>query len=219
MTKTLYVINPNSNTDVTAGIAAALDPLRSADGPRIECVTLAEGPLGIQTQEDVDRASVLVRQFAELHRDDAAGFVTACFSDPGLHSIREIPGVLALGISECGVLTALSMGLRVGVIAILDISIPRHLRTWAAMGVKDRIVGELAIGRTVAELSDRKATLDAMIRTGTTLRDTCHADVLVMGCAGMAPYRQLLQDAVGLPVVEPTQAAVAMALGRLRLGW
>ncbi|WP_094852677.1 aspartate/glutamate racemase family protein [Bordetella genomosp. 10] len=219
MSKTLYVINPNSNTDVTAGIDAALDPLRSADAPRIECVTLAEGPRGIQTQDDVDRAAVLVRRFAEEHRQQAAGFVTACFSDPGLHSIREIPDVLSLGISECGVLTAMTMGLRLGVIAILDISIPRHLRTWAAMGVQDRVVGELAIGRTVAELADSEATLEAMIRTGKALRDTHRADVLVMGCAGMAPYRQRLQDAVGLPVVEPTQAAVSMALGRLRLGW
>jgi allantoin racemase len=43
--------------------------------------------------------------------------------------------------------------------------------------------------------------------------------VLVMGCAGMAPYRDALQEAVGVPVVEPTQAAVAMAIGRVQLGW
>lgn len=40
-----------------------------------------------------------------------------------------------------------------------------------------------------------------------------------MGCAGMAQYRDELENAVGLPVVEPTQAATAMAIGRVRLGW
>jgi len=40
-----------------------------------------------------------------------------------------------------------------------------------------------------------------------------------MGCAGMARYRGRLQAALGIPVVEPTQAAVAMAIGRVRLGW
>ena len=40
-----------------------------------------------------------------------------------------------------------------------------------------------------------------------------------MGCAGMASYRAALEVAVQLPVVEPTQAAVAMALGRVQLGW
>jgi Asp/Glu/hydantoin racemase len=40
-----------------------------------------------------------------------------------------------------------------------------------------------------------------------------------MGCAGMAAYRDPLEQALGIPVVEPTQAATTMALGRVRLGW
>ncbi len=28
-----------------------------------------------------------------------------------------------------------------------------------------------------------------------------------------------LQDEIGIPVVEPTQAAVSMAIGRVRLNW
>jgi len=43
--------------------------------------------------------------------------------------------------------------------------------------------------------------------------------VLVMGCAGMARYRDRLQAAVGIPVVEPTQAAAGMALARVQIGW
>jgi Asp/Glu/hydantoin racemase len=58
-----------------------------------------------------------------------------------------------------------------------------------------------------------------MIEIGRTLRDVHGADVLVMGCAGMARYRDALEEAVQLPIVEPTQAAVAMALGRVHLGW
>jgi len=50
------------------------------------------------------------------------------------------------------------------------------------------------------------------------LRDRHGADVLVMGCAGMARYRIDLAEALDIPVVEPTQAAVAMAIGRVRLG-
>ena len=43
------------------------------------------------------------------------------------------------------------------------------------------------------------------------------AHVVVMGCAGMAQYRRVLEDAIGVPVVEPTQAAAGMALARVRL--
>jgi Asp/Glu/hydantoin racemase len=58
-----------------------------------------------------------------------------------------------------------------------------------------------------------------MIAAGRRLRDDKGADVLVMGCAGMAQFRDPLQDALGVPVVEPSQAATAMALGRVLLNW
>jgi Asp/Glu/hydantoin racemase len=56
-----------------------------------------------------------------------------------------------------------------------------------------------------------------MIETGRALRDRDGADVLILGCAGMAGRRAALEDALGLPVVEPCQAATAMALGRIAL--
>ncbi|WP_299788432.1 aspartate/glutamate racemase family protein [Ramlibacter sp.] len=219
MTRSIYVINPNSTRAVTAGIAAAMAPLRSADGPDIECLTLESGPPGIQTQYDVESVTLPLVQLARsLHRP--AAVVIACFSDPGLHAVREaLPGTPVLGISECGLLTALTLGQRFGVIAILDGSIPRHLRSYGAMGLLDRFAGELAIGLGVTELGDREATLARMIATGRRLRDEKGADVIVMGCAGMAAYRDALQDALALPVVEPSQAAVAMAIGRVRLDW
>ena len=58
-----------------------------------------------------------------------------------------------------------------------------------------------------------------MVEVGTQLRDVHGSDVVVMGCAGMARYRKPLQEAIGIPVVEPTQAAVAAAIGRVRLAW
>ena len=102
---------------------------------------------------------------------------------------------------------------------ILQGSIARHWRAWGAMGIAQRVAGEAAIGRTVAELADADATLSAMVAAGRRLRDAHGADVLVMGCAGMAAFRAPLSEATGLPVVEPTQAAVSMILGRIQLGW
>lgn len=214
---TIHVVNPNSLEAVTRGIDEALQPLRLADGPSIECHTLTEGPPGIQTQQDVEAAiPPLMRKVAALETT-AGAFVVACFSDPGLHVLREITTKPVIGISEAGILTALTMGQRVGIIAILAASIPRHLRYYGAMGVMDRIAGELAVGVGVAELADRERALARMTDVGRTLRDAHGADVLVMGCAGMASLRQRLEDATSVPVVEPCQAGVAMALGRLLL--
>ena len=57
------------------------------------------------------------------------------------------------------------------------------------------------------------------VACGEELRDRRGANSVVMGCAGMAQYRDRLQAAIGIPVVEPTQAAAAMAMGRVKLGW
>jgi Asp/Glu/hydantoin racemase len=215
---TIYVINPNSTQAVTDAIDAALDPLRASDGPDIACVTLAEGPPGIESQRDVDGVvAPLLRRAAAL--ENAAGaFVIACFSDPGLHALREQSARPVLGIAECGVLTALTIAPRFGVLAILPASIARHRRHFAAMGVADRLAGELAIDVGVVDLADEQLTFARLADRGAALRDAHGADVVVMGCAGMARYRAALEDRLAIPVVEPTQAAVAMAIGRVRLG-
>jgi Asp/Glu/hydantoin racemase len=219
MASSIIVINPNSNEAVTTGIDTALAPLRIPGGPEIRCLTLKEGPPGIQSQADVESVVLPLAKRAVALESEAGAFVIACFSDPGLHAVREAVKKPVLGIAECGVLTALTMGQSFGVIAILKGSIPRHKRLWSAMGVASRLAGELAIDMTVAELADRKRTLSRMIEVGTRLRDEREANTIVMGCAGMAPLREPLQDALGIPVVEPTQAAVTMAIGRVRLGW
>jgi Asp/Glu/hydantoin racemase len=215
---TIYVINPNSTEAVTETIDQAIEPLRSSDGPGIECLTLAEGPPGIQTQRDVDGVvEPLLRRAAALE-NYASAFVIACFSDPGLHSLREQSARPVFGIAECGVLTALSIGHRFGVIAILPVSIRRHLRYYGAMGVTGRLAAELAINVNVVDLANQDLTRSRMIDCGRALRDAHGADVIVMGCAGMTKYRPVLEDELGIPVVEPTQAAVTMAVGRVRLG-
>lgn len=219
MRSTVFVINPNSTEAVTAGIDAAMAPLRMAGGPDIRCLTLAEGPPGIQTQRDVESVIPPLAHLAQSLEEEAGAFVIACFSDPGLHLVRETVRRPVLGISECGVLTALTLGQTFGVIAILQGSIPRHLRTWGAMGVLDRFVGEMAIDLPVTELIDAERTLARMIEVGRRLRDERQAQVIVMGCAGMAAYRAPLQRALSIPVVEPSQAAAVMALGRVRLDW
>jgi Asp/Glu/hydantoin racemase len=215
----ILVINPNSTDAVTRAIDDAMVPLRIPGGPAIDCMTLREGPPGVESQTDADAVIAPLCRAIRDAEPETAAFVIACFSDPGLFSAREATAKPVLGIAECGILTALTLGHRFGVISILARSVPRHLRYIAAMGVGQRLAGDLAIGLGVAELAAGRGTLSRMIEIGRRLRDQNGADVLVMGCAGMARYRAELEEAVQIPVVEPTQAAVALAIGRIRLGW
>lgn len=216
MSKSLVIINPNSSTTVTDGIDEAITPLRSFGIP-IKCLTLAEGPKGIESQMQADLTVAPMLRFAESQHD-AAGYVIACFGDPGLHALRDQTDLPVVGIQEAAVMTALTLGQRFGVIAIMPSSIPRHLRSFGAMGVLDRLAGDRALGLGVADLASADKSLKAMIATGQKLRDSDGANVLIMGCAGMAQYRKVIEDATGLPVVEPCQAAAAIALGHIALG-
>ena len=207
----IVVINPNSNEAVTRGLEEALAPLGFADGPEIVCASLAEGPYGIETQADVEGVAMPLRRFVEAdNRADA--FVIACYSDPGLHVCREGTERPVFGIAEAGVLTALARAERFGVIAIRQRAIRRHLRYLRQMGLTARLAGERPLEMSVAETAS-ESTLARLVEVGRELRDRDGADAVVMGCAGMARHRAPLEAALGVPVIDPTQAAVAMAIG------
>ena len=124
------------------------------------------------------------------------------------------------GIAECAFLTAMMLGERFGVIAILARSVPRHRRYLRALGIEARLAGELPVGLGVVELgAGEEAVAGRLVAVGRRLRDEHGADSVILGCAGMASYRGRLEDVLGLPVVDPTQAAVGMAVTALRLGY
>lgn len=219
MNQTILVINPNCLVEMTREIDAAVAPLRIPDGPRIECVTLAEGPPGINSQRDGDSVIAPMVRLMLAREHDCDAFVIACYGDPGIDSMREAGAKPVLGIAESGILTALTLGQRFGVIALSAKGVSRQLRKIATFGVTQRLARILPLGMAAADTLDESKTYDRMLACGKALRDLHGADVVVMGCAGMAGYRKPLQDALGLPVVEPTQAAVGMALTRVRLDW
>ena len=148
-----------------------------------------------------------------------AAFVIACYSDPGLHSVREATKKPVLGISECGILTALTLGHS----SASSPSCSNPFRGTCATSVHSASPSASPASCRSAfrwsELSNQEKTFGRMVEVGKALRERHGADVVVMGCAGMARYRKPLQDEIGVPVVEPTQAAVAMAIGRVRLNW
>ena len=211
----IVVVNPNSNEAVTRGLDEALRPLAFADGPEIICLTLAEGPYGIESQADADGVAMPLRRLVEA--EDADAYVIACYSDPGLHVCREGTPRPVFGIAECGVLTALARADRFGVIAIRQKSIRRHLRYLRQMGLMDRLAGERPLEMSVAEAASGEGTLNRMIAVGRELTAIDGAEAVVMGCAGMARHRRALEEALGVPVIDPTQAAVTMALGAVAL--
>lgn len=210
---TILVINPNSNQAVTDGLDDALAPFRLGGGPGVECLTLAEGPFGIETQLHTEQVVLPLVRLVES-RPDAAAFVIACYSDPGLDACRSVARVPVFGIQESGILAAMARGDLFGVIAISDRSGARHRGTMRRMGVLGRLAGERALNISVDDTARGAGTFDRLVEVGKVLKGD-GADVLILGCAGMARHRAPLEAALGLPVIDPAQAAVGMALGTL----
>lgn len=58
-----------------------------------------------------------------------------------------------------------------------------------------------------------------MLESGRALKEETGADVMVMGCSGMTMYRSRLEEELSVPVVDPTQAAVGIAMMAARFGY
>ena len=155
----IIVINPNSTEAVTEAMDKALDPYRLAGGPKIESVTNAKGPPGIECQAHVDDVSLHVREIIAERDHEAAAYVVACYSDPGMHAAREATDKPVFGIAESGMLTAMALGSAFGIVAILSRSIPRHMRYIRGLGFESRLAGDRALELGVVELLDEGRTL------------------------------------------------------------
>lgn len=212
----VVVINPNSTQAVTDAIDAAVAPFRFADGPAIECRTLAEGPPGIESQKDADSVVAPLCRLVSTLQGQSDAFVIACFGDPGLSAVRAITDRPVFGIAQAAYSAAIQAGERFGVIAILEDSVPRHRNYIRKLGLEQRYTFSRAIGARVTEL-EGEGVLDRMFKVGRRLVDEDGTDVLILGCAGMARYRAVLAVRLGVPVIDPCQAGVVQAIATVRL--
>lgn len=213
----ILVLNPNSSENITEAMSVALDLVRSPGGPAIVCETLAEGPPGIETQEHVEGVVIPLVRYFETHEADA--YVVGCFSDPGLALARENLRKPVFGIAESACHVATGLGQRFGIVAIKRGSIGRHMRMVRSLGLSDRLAGDRPLEIGVTDMLNAGRVLDRIVEVGTELRDRDGADVLILGCASMGGYRPEIEQRLGLPVVDPTQAAVVRAMGILALGY
>ena len=212
----IRIINPNSNEGVTQAMSEALEPLRLNDGPEIDCVTIAEGPFGVESDHDVRVAGALVKD--EVKRDtEAAAFVIACYSDPGLLEARRDTSRPVFGMAECAILTAVTRGGDFGVISILDQSVQRHMKHLEERGMAHFCAGDRPINMTVAESASVDGAFNRLVEVGSDLLDKDGAKSIILGCAGMARHRTALEAELGIPVIDPVQAGTAMAVGAVCL--
>ena len=209
---TILVINPNSSRAVTEAIITALAPYHLPSGPAFECVDIADSPATIATVEDVARSGLRVAEIS-ASRPDVHAIVIACFSDPGLELARSIVPQPVIGIQEAGILTAMARADRFGIVALSQRSVARHLQRIRQMGVLDRMAGEIGLsGVSALQAGTSEAVLKETIHAGRKLV-SMGAGSIVLGCAGFTPRRHQIERELGVPVIDPVQAAAVIAIG------
>lgn len=213
----ILVLNPNSSEQVTATIADSVRPLRERTGHEIVYDRLVAAPIGIETNEDVAFVAPLVVDVVSQGSADA--YVIACFSDPGVEAARKATDKPVIGIAEAAYYSALQLAPCFGVISLGPASIERHAAHIERLGLASRLAGDRAIAMSVAEAGDSHGALSAIERVAATLRDDDGAGVVILGCAGMGGHRAVLQEALGMTVIDPVQAAVAAAINALDLDY
>ena len=205
----ILVINPNCSEACSAGIDAAIAPFRYPGGPAFEVATLTDGPSAIYTWRDWH---AVVEPLCRLvARETADAYVVACASDPGIEAVRTATSRPVLGVFRCAVAAAVARAERFGVIAIVDASKPRHLAALRAMGLEHRLAAEIALNVSMDTLLDPDAARTRLIAAGQKAVQA-GAETVILGCTGMAHHRHAIEQAIGVPTIEPCEAAAALAL-------
>ena len=209
MAERILFLNPNSSVSCTEGIVAAIAPFQAPGLPRLDVQRLEDGPPAIVTWRDwFAVAEPLCRA---VEREPAAAYVIACVSDPGLEAVRTVTDRPVLGMFRCGVAAAMTRAERFGVIGFTARSLPRHRRILAAMGVEARLAAWEPLDLPMEVLTDPVAPQPRIAAAARRLAEQ-GAEVILLGCAGMATHAALVADETGLPVIEPCQAAASAAL-------
>ena len=209
----ILVINPNSSVACSAGISAALAPFRLPGGPEFEVATLAEGPPAIYDWRDWH--GVVEPLCRLLEREPADAYVIACASDPGIEAARATTTRPVFGVFRSAVAAAVARAERFGVIAIVDASMARHLAALRAMGLESRLAAEVALNVTMETLLQHQTARSRLIAAARQCAAS-GAGTVILGCTGMAHHRAAVEDAVGVPVIEPCQAAAGIALAAVQ---
>lgn len=214
----ILFINPNTSAVFTERIGTVL---RGYALPSTEVVALnpAAGPRSIESvYDELLSAPGTLETILENPGFDA--YVIACYSDhPTVYAAREILEQPVLGIAEASMLMACMLGHRFSVVTTNDSWGPLLRDAVQHYGLTERCASIRTTGAPVlaletAEAETRKLILDAARKAITD----DGADVICLGCAGMAGLDKQLEVELGVPVIDGVVAALKLLEGLVGYG-
>ncbi|WP_219470527.1 aspartate/glutamate racemase family protein [Nonomuraea rhizosphaerae] len=209
------VINPNTSLAMTDVIGRCAREV-AARSTCVEAVSPAMGPASIESHYDEALAVPgVLAEIAAGERDDISGYVIACFGDPGLYAARELASGPVVGIAEAAMHTATLVGRTFSVVTSLSRTIGQAWDLARSYGFETACRGVHACDVPVLEM---ESSLPAVTALCSSALASDGSDSIVLGCAGMAPFRGELSRSLGVPVIDGITAAVKLVESLVALG-
>jgi allantoin racemase len=186
----------------------------ASEGTEVDVVSLPRGPASVETAEAYAEVEPLI---IELVKEIHAGYdavIVNCFLDPGVAKLRKILGnKVVVGPCEASLSLARNLSDKIAVVTVgggvetLGL-IKERVKS---LGFENVVVSVRGISLRVLELDrDREVTLRHLVNEASKAVSE-GADVIVLGCTGLAGMAREVSDAVGVPVIDPAWSALKIA--------
>lgn len=216
------VLNPNTSATMTAEIDAAA---RAAASPGTEIHTAQPsfGSAAIDSAAESYLSAVGVMDVVATHvaagTFDADAVVLAGFGEHGKDALQEMLDVPVLDIAESAAHVAHLIGRRFSVVTTLARSIAPIEDRLLLAGLAAHCASVRACGLATAEVdADPAGAVAAIVAEAERAVTDDHADVICLGCAGMAGVTAAITEKLGVPAVDGVAAAVGLAQMLVGLG-
>jgi allantoin racemase len=215
----ILVINPNTSRPMTNQIRIALEAIKRADTDLT--VTCPEkGPETIESAYDEAYAIPPTLELVKkANQDGYDAVILACFSDPGLDAAKEISTIPVIGIEEATLHIAAMLGAKFSIMTPRKQRIPSKVEHVHLRGLSHFLASVRSLDLTVAETeADPTKTKQRLISVAKLAVEKDGAEVIIMGCAGMAGYAQEIEQTLNVKVLDPSAVALKTAEAIADLG-
>lgn len=207
----LLISNPNRVGECTALIDRQAKNWASS-GTDVRTVEPKWGPTELAGEVETLLSAIGVLDRIRDEENDFDAVVLAGFAEPGPEAVRALVGCPVVDITEAGPLHALLLGRTYGILTSTSAAIPTVEDRLRLLGLDTRCTATYAAELSVPDLVyDRRQSLKQVISESERLVADTRCDVVVLGCAGMSGLADEVSAALGLPVIDPLQAAIGLA--------
>jgi allantoin racemase len=217
----LLVINPNASREMTHTIRLSAEAAASAIDVEVDAVCPANGPQSIEGRFDEIVSAYWTLDCVMQVVDRYDGVVVACYGPhAAIEGIREATDVPTMGIMEASILYALPLGSCFGIVTTSPRWKPLLEEGVKLLGVESRCACVRSSGLAVLDLDrlPREEVCARLADEACAAVEQDGAEVVLLGCAGMAGLQEAVASAVHVPVVDAVWAGVTLvgALARAR---